>query len=110
MRLTIFLVFVLIAATFALSPDCPSYTQVNTCTPKCKEDIECASSGGKCCPNICSTRSCVSRQNNSKFGSNSGDKYGSNSATGSYCGNVKCSSFEKCGTDPSSKKPKCVRS
>lgn len=74
MKLTIFLLFAIVAATLALSPDCPSYSQVNTCTPKCKDDIECASVGGKCCPNSCNTRSCVSRQNNSKYGTNTGDK------------------------------------
>ncbi|KAG5667745.1 hypothetical protein PVAND_015715 [Polypedilum vanderplanki] len=107
---TILIFATFIALTLALAPECPSYSQVSTCTPKCKEDIECASTGGKCCPNICNTKSCVSRQNNSKYGTNTGDKYGSNTATGSYCGNTKCNSFEKCGTDPSTKRPKCVRS
>lgn len=66
---TLFLIITLIALT--LASDCPHYSQVSTCTPKCKTDIECASNGGKCCSNICNTKSCVSRQNNSKYGSNS---------------------------------------
>lgn len=31
-------------------------------------------------------------------------------ATGIYCGNVKCSAHEKCGTDKTTKRQKCIRS
>lgn len=30
-------------------------------------------------------------------------------ATGSYCGNVKCNAYEKCEMDRSTKRQKCVR-
>ena len=65
-----FLFFGFVAVTFALSPDCPSYSQVTTCTPKCKEDSECVSQGGKCCPNLCNAKSCVTKGNTNKSGDN----------------------------------------
>ena len=49
-----------------VSADCPASSTVTTCTPKCKEDHECASTGGKCCPNLCNARSCYLPKANSK--------------------------------------------
>ncbi|BFG03828.1 uncharacterized protein DMAD_02960 [Drosophila madeirensis] len=99
-----------VVATLAAS-DCPSSTKVQNCTPKCLHDSECSAIGGKCCPNLCNGRSCVQPN---QLGNSGGDKspFGSKNsgATGSYCGNVKCSSFEKCDMDRSTKRPKCVRS
>lgn len=34
---------------------------------------------------------------------------GSSGGTGTYCGNVKCNPSEKCETDKTSKRQKCVR-
>ena len=68
--LRLFFVFVFVTVTFALSPDCPSYSQVTTCTPTCKEDSECVSQGGKCCPNLCNAKSCVNKSNTNKSGNN----------------------------------------
>ena len=62
--------FAIIALAVAISPDCPSYSQVTTCSPKCKEDSECVSLGGKCCPNLCNARSCVTKGNTNKSGDN----------------------------------------
>jgi WAP four-disulfide core domain protein 2 len=88
--------------------DCPLSSQVTTCTPKCLQDTECGVVGGICCPNLCNSKSCV----RPKTGSSS-DKYkgstGGSSASGTYCGNVKCSSFEKCSSDKTTSRPKCVR-
>lgn len=125
--LQIILAFALFALAVALSPDCPLSSQVTTCTPKCKEDSDCVSLGGKCCPNLCNNRSCVTKGNTNKSGDNKCGKLfllqaiyrysnliyfpdASNSATGSYCGNVKCNAFEKCDLDKTSKRMKCVRS
>ncbi|CAO1431149.1 unnamed protein product [Diamesa tonsa] len=99
------ILFAVIAVACALSADCPASSTVTTCTPKCKEDHECTATGGKCCPNLCNARSCYRPKANSK----GTDKYSSSGGAGTYCGNVKCSSFEKCGLD-SSKRQKCVRS
>lgn len=66
--LHVFIILTVFAATFAMSPDCPSYSQVTTCSPKCKEDSECASLGGKCCPNLCNAKSCVTKGNTNKSG------------------------------------------
>ncbi|XP_317846.5 waprin-Thr1 [Anopheles gambiae] len=89
----------------ASGDECPLASKVGSCSPTCLTDRDCADIGGKCCSNACNRKSCVERSK-LKQGSN---KYGSNSGSGSYCGSTKCNSFEKCGVDPSSKKPKCVR-
>lgn len=68
--LQVFIIFAVFAAAIALNPDCPSYSQVTTCSPKCKEDAECASLGGKCCPNLCNAKSCVTKGNTNKSGDN----------------------------------------
>lgn len=68
--LSIFFVLAFLSAVIALSPDCPSYSQVTTCSPKCKEDAECVSLGGKCCPNLCNAKSCVTKGNTNKSGDN----------------------------------------
>ncbi|XP_054090838.1 uncharacterized protein LOC105210339 isoform X1 [Zeugodacus cucurbitae] len=89
---------------------CPSSTKVLTCTPKCKQDSDCSAIGGKCCPNLCNERSCIQRnQFDQSSGSNKdGNKYSSGSS-GAYCGNTKCSPYEKCQMDRSTKREKCVR-
>lgn len=66
--LHVFVILAVVACAAALSPDCPSYSQVTTCTPKCKEDSECAALGGKCCPNLCNHKSCVTKGNTNKSG------------------------------------------
>ncbi|XP_034477371.1 uncharacterized protein LOC117783911 [Drosophila innubila] len=108
------LMLLLIGACVALTlaaGECPSSTKVTNCTPKCLHDSECSAIGGKCCPNICNGRSCAA---SNVLGNSGADKspFGSKNsgATGTYCGNVKCGSFEKCDTDRSTKRPKCVRS
>ncbi|KAB0800819.1 hypothetical protein PPYR_06558 [Photinus pyralis] len=93
------------------SESCPVSNQMTICTPICKDDTQCF--GQKCCPNICNTKSCTSanqRGSQSKYsGSSSGGSYGSSSGgAGSYCGNVKCNSFQKCKMDPATKRDKCV--
>nr|XP_019548254.1 WAP, Kazal, immunoglobulin, Kunitz and NTR domain-containing protein 2-like [Aedes albopictus] len=95
------------AASFG---QCPVSSKVQTCTPKCLSDVDCSTSGGKCCPNTCNYRSCVSPNQLTQSGSggSSGNKYQSGGA-GTYCGNVKCSAHEKCDLDKSTKRQKCVR-
>ncbi|CAH1968813.1 unnamed protein product [Acanthoscelides obtectus] len=102
----LFAVFVTIAA---ISSDvgCPPSSSMLSCSPKCKEDSECQ--GRKCCPNICNMKSCVPA--NHKSNSNDGYKGSSQkTATGTYCGNVKCGPYEKCELDRTTKRQKCVRS
>ncbi len=48
--------------------DCPLSSQHTSCAPKCIQDSECSSIGGKCCPNLCNQKSCVRPQ----VGSNTG--------------------------------------
>uniref|UniRef100_A0A0K8VYK3 WAP domain-containing protein n=1 Tax=Bactrocera latifrons TaxID=174628 RepID=A0A0K8VYK3_BACLA len=89
---------------------CPSSTKVLSCTPKCKQDTDCSAIGGKCCPNLCNERSCIQRNQLDQGNGNSkgGDKYSSGNS-GAYCGNIKCSPYEKCEMDRSTKRQKCVR-
>ncbi|XP_019869975.1 uncharacterized protein LOC109598506 [Aethina tumida] len=93
--------------TYSLSPSgCPLSSKVTTCSPKCKDDSDCF--GKKCCPDICNQKSCVAPEGNS----NTRDGYKNQhakTATGSYCGNVKCNSFEKCQLEPGTKRQKCIR-
>uniref|UniRef100_A0A182QP64 WAP domain-containing protein n=1 Tax=Anopheles farauti TaxID=69004 RepID=A0A182QP64_9DIPT len=93
----------LIVQNEAVNGECPLASKVASCSPTCLSDRDCADIGGKCCSNSCNRKSCVER---SKLKQE--NKYGSG-GSGSYCGSTKCNSFEKCGTDPSTKKPKCVR-
>ncbi|XP_055320288.1 uncharacterized protein LOC129577383 [Sitodiplosis mosellana] len=90
--------------------ECPLSSQMASCTPKCIQDSECSTMGGICCPNLCNTKSCVRPKAGSQ-GSSSGGYKGSatKTATGVYCGNVKCSAYEKCDLDKSTKRQKCVR-
>ncbi|XP_058067108.1 waprin-like protein isoform X1 [Anopheles bellator] len=97
------LALVVIVVECSSTGDCPLPSKVQSCSPKCLSDRDCSQTGGKCCSNGCNLKSCVERNKLTQ----SGDKYGSGS--GSYCGSTKCSSFEKCGTDSATKKPKCVR-
>ncbi|XP_055601158.1 uncharacterized protein LOC129750002 [Uranotaenia lowii] len=102
------LIAIIEAASFG---QCPVASKVQTCTPKCLSDVDCSTSGGKCCPNTCNYKSCVSpsQLTQSTGGGQSGNKYQSGGA-GTYCGNVKCNAFETCKLDPSSKRQKCTRS
>ncbi|XP_067628219.1 waprin-Thr1 isoform X1 [Eurosta solidaginis] len=88
---------------------CPSSTKVYSCTPKCKHDSDCSSIGGKCCPNLCNERSCIQRNQVDMDSKSGGSKYADSSNQGSYCGNTKCSPYEKCEMDRSTKRMKCVR-
>ncbi|XP_063912862.1 waprin-like protein isoform X2 [Zophobas morio] len=108
MDLKIVVLMVVIGTTVALSTsNCPTPTRIASCSPKCKDNSNCQ--GAKvCCTNICGTKSCTDiyqYQNGDK-----NDKYGSSKgATGTYCGNVKCSAGEKCELDRTTKRQKCVR-
>uniref|UniRef100_A0A336L5S8 CSON000614 protein n=1 Tax=Culicoides sonorensis TaxID=179676 RepID=A0A336L5S8_CULSO len=87
--------------------ECPLSSQATTCTPKCISDNDCLSSGKRCCPNICNTKSCVFPKSGA---GGSGDKYkGGSSATGTYCGNSKCNPGEVCKMDRSTKRQQCGR-
>lgn len=68
--LQVFVVFAVFALSIALSPDCPTFTQVTVCSPKCKDDGDCVALGGKCCPNLCNHKSCVTKGNTNKSGDN----------------------------------------
>ncbi|XP_053688263.1 uncharacterized protein LOC128737612 [Sabethes cyaneus] len=106
--LTILAAIVVIDA--ASSSQCPVASKVQTCTPKCLTDLDCSTSGGKCCPNTCNFKSCVSPNQLTQGASGgSGNKYQSGGA-GTYCGNTKCNSYEKCQLDKTTKRQKCVRS
>ncbi|XP_018564214.1 uncharacterized protein LOC108905715 [Anoplophora glabripennis] len=103
--LCLLLVFAAYGAT-GIDLSCPLSSKMTTCTPKCKDDSECF--GRKCCSNICNTKSCVPA--NMKLDNSDGYKnQNSKSATGSYCGNVKCNSFERCELDRTTKRQRCVR-
>lgn len=63
--------------------------------------------GGRCCPNLCNYKSCALPKNTNK---NTNNKAGaSGSGAGNYCGNMKCSAFEKCDKDKTTQRFKCVR-
>ncbi|XP_066146848.1 waprin-like protein [Euwallacea fornicatus] len=103
----IFIVTLLVSMTISIDHNCPVSNKMTSCSPKCKDDSECF--GRKCCPNVCNIKSCVPDHLKD---SNQYDGYKnqqSGSATGSYCGNVKCNSYEKCEMDRSTKRQKCVR-
>ncbi|XP_058464212.1 waprin-Thr1-like isoform X1 [Malaya genurostris] len=91
----------------ASSGQCPLASKVQTCSPKCLSDLDCSTSGGKCCPNSCNYKSCVSP--NQLVQGSTGNK-GQSSGSGSYCGNTKCNSYETCQLDKTTKRQKCVRS
>ncbi|GLV45490.1 uncharacterized protein CBL_05593 [Carabus blaptoides fortunei] len=93
--LTLVLCSVLIGGLAAKS-ECPLSSQMTNCSPKCTDDSQC-SAGTRCCPNICNTKSCS--QPNKAGGAAGGYKGSSSSATGTYCGNTKCNSYEKCEFD-----------
>ena len=106
---------VLLALTYTVhcvsqSQSCPLSSQMTICSPKCKDDTECF--GQKCCPNICNTKSCTQANqrgsSSSKYSGSGGSVGSSSGGSGSYCGNVKCNSFQKCKLDPSTKREKCV--
>ncbi|KRT80626.1 hypothetical protein AMK59_5713 [Oryctes borbonicus] len=97
---------VLLIETEAQTKGCPLASKITACSPKCKDDTECF--GKKCCANICNTKSCV--PDHLKNQGDDGYKKSGSSATGTYCGNVKCSAFEKCELDRNTKRQRCVRS
>uniref|UniRef100_W8C475 WAP domain-containing protein n=1 Tax=Ceratitis capitata TaxID=7213 RepID=W8C475_CERCA len=106
----VILLLLLALVVMSNAQSCPSASRVLTCTPKCKQDSDCSAIGGKCCPNLCNERSCIQRNQLDLGGGDKsgGDKY-SSSNSGSYCGNTKCSPYEKCEMDRSTKRQKCVR-
>ncbi|XP_026320720.1 WAP, Kazal, immunoglobulin, Kunitz and NTR domain-containing protein [Hyposmocoma kahamanoa] len=85
---------------------CPLPSKVYSCSPKCQENYECTH-GKVCCPNSCNAKSCT--ESAAYGGASGGDKYSQSGGAGVYCGNVKCSAFEVCKTDPATKRPKCGR-
>ncbi|XP_063988102.1 waprin-Thr1-like [Diachasmimorpha longicaudata] len=86
--------------------NCPLRNTVSKCTPSCVTDYQC-SFNEKCCPNKCGSTSCTS-SSAVNTGSDGGYK-SSNRDTGVYCGGVKCSSYEKCEMDRTTKRERCVR-
>ncbi|XP_037916577.1 uncharacterized protein LOC119654986 isoform X2 [Hermetia illucens] len=104
----VYILAVLIVVVALVEAQCPLSSKVTTCSPKCVENNDCSTLGGKCCPNICNAKSCVLPN---QFGGNN-DKYdrGKTGATGTYCGNVKCNVSEKCQMDRTTKRMMCVRS
>ncbi|XP_011295532.2 waprin-like protein [Musca domestica] len=95
----------------AQSNECPPSSKVYTCSPRCYKDGDCATMGGKCCPDTCNQKSCVPRHMLNKYGDAGNtrpDKYGPNKGT-VYCGNVKCTAFERCEVDRTTKRERCVR-
>ncbi|XP_039954002.1 uncharacterized protein LOC126757442 isoform X2 [Bactrocera neohumeralis] len=106
----VLLLLLLALVVMSNAQSCPSSTKVLSCTPKCKQDTDCSAIGGKCCPNLCNERSCIQRNQLDQGNGNSkgGDKYSSGNS-GAYCGNTKCSPYEKCEMDRSTKRQKCVR-
>ncbi|XP_059612122.1 waprin-like protein [Phlebotomus argentipes] len=107
--LCLVLVMLATGCSAGVSGDCPLSSQMSACSPKCKDDTECSTLGGKCCPNLCNTKSCVLPGAAHRGSSAGGYKGSSSGGTGTYCGNVKCNSGEKCDFDKSSKRMKCVR-
>ncbi|KAL5287159.1 hypothetical protein ACFFRR_008226 [Megaselia abdita] len=109
-KLAVVIAFVVICTVALVAADCPSYSKHTNCAKKCLHDSECSHLGGKCCPNICNARSCIEANQlgggGDKYGNN--DKYNAGGA-GTYCGNAKCNSYEKCDFDKSTKRQKCVR-
>ncbi|KAH1012135.1 hypothetical protein HUJ05_011346, partial [Dendroctonus ponderosae] len=90
-----------------ISDACPPSNKMSSCSPKCKDDTQCH--GKKCCPNICNTKSCVPDHLLESTKNDGYKNQHSKTATGSYCGNVKCNPFEKCELDKSTKRQKCMR-
>uniref|UniRef100_T1H3T2 WAP domain-containing protein n=1 Tax=Megaselia scalaris TaxID=36166 RepID=T1H3T2_MEGSC len=111
-KLTVLVAFIVMCGIVAFASECPSYSKHTNCSPKCVNDNECSHLGGKCCPNLCNARSCIQAN---QLGGGGGDKYGNNNkynpggGAGTYCGNTKCNSYEKCDFDKSTKRQKCVR-
>ncbi|XP_022906187.2 waprin-like protein [Onthophagus taurus] len=103
--LLVFSIVFLVTYVYGQGKSCPLASKVTSCSPKCKDDTECF--GKRCCNNICNTKSCVAENIRGGDDDYKGSK---NTATGSYCGNVKCSAFEKCQIDRTTNRQKCVRS
>uniref|UniRef100_A0A8D8FAA4 (northern house mosquito) hypothetical protein n=1 Tax=Culex pipiens TaxID=7175 RepID=A0A8D8FAA4_CULPI len=107
--LGLFVLAVIAAIEAASFGQCPLASKVQTCTPKCLSDVDCSASGGKCCPNTCNYKSCVS-PNQLQQGAGSGSNKYQSGGAGAYCGNVKCNSYESCQLDKTTKRQKCIRS
>ncbi|XP_075163445.1 waprin-Thr1-like [Haematobia irritans] len=104
-------IVVMAAVVFVIANECPTPSKIYTCSPRCYKDSDCAQFGGKCCSDNCNQKSCVPRHMLTKFGDSSNtrpDKYGPNKGS-VYCGNVKCTAFEKCEVHRITKKERCVR-
>ncbi|XP_030756921.1 WAP, Kazal, immunoglobulin, Kunitz and NTR domain-containing protein 2 [Sitophilus oryzae] len=104
------IILVLLVATsvvMGLDNNCPLSSKMTSCSPKCKDDSECF--GRKCCPNVCNAKSCVPEHLRDSNKSDGYKNQNAKSATGSYCGNVKCNAYEKCEIDKSTKRQRCMR-
>ena len=104
--LSLFVVLVAIAYTNAAG-NCPLPSKVYGCSPKCVQDYEC-SHGKVCCSNACNAKSCSEPAAYGGAGGHGGS-HQSQSGTGIYCDNVKCSPGQVCKMDPSTKRNKCSR-
>ncbi|XP_026497692.2 waprin-Thr1 [Vanessa tameamea] len=105
--LAIFSVIFMIGSTDAATGSCPLPSKIYGCSPKCQQTYDCGN-GKVCCPNSCNAKSCVDLA--AVGGANNGkDKYSQSGGAGVYCNNQKCSPFEVCKLDPSTKRMKCMR-
>ncbi|XP_034938417.1 waprin-Thr1-like [Chelonus insularis] len=81
---------------------CPLKSTISKCMPTCMSDFQC-SFNQVCCPNRCGSKSCAAPSP-----VNTGNGYkDSNGET--YCGNRKCSRYEKCIFNSKTKREECVR-
>lgn len=74
----IYFIFIL-NVILSIVPECPPSSKVYTCSPRCYKDGDCATMGGKCCPDTCNQKSCVPRHMLNKYGDAGNtrpDKYG----------------------------------
>ncbi|XP_015589782.1 waprin-Thr1-like [Cephus cinctus] len=109
-KVTFIILSVLLVATLAQvshkEGNCPLRNSVSKCNPSCQSDHQC-NFNQKCCPNKCGHSSCVT-PSAVNTGSDGGYK-GSNKDSAVYCAGVRCSAFEKCQLDRTTKREKCVR-
>ncbi|XP_011306766.1 waprin-Thr1 [Fopius arisanus] len=86
--------------------NCPLRNTVSRCQPNCVSDHQCPSNE-KCCSNKCGSMSCAG-PSAVNTGSDGGYK-NSGRDTGVFCGGIKCSPYEKCEMDRTTKRERCVR-
>ncbi|XP_026467994.1 waprin-Phi2-like [Ctenocephalides felis] len=101
--LILFLMAIITPEVLLMRGGCPQPSKVLICTPTCITDRDCRN-GWLCCDNICHTKSCTNLRNDG----NDGYKNTVYTATGTYCGGVKCNSYERCETDRNSRRERCV--